>query len=491
MINKSLGIVSISSEVFPYSETGGLSKVTKALPKSLQRLGHNVITITPLYKSVQKRKWGLKKIIKDLKIVIDESTTLTASFWEAELAPGLRVYFVDHGKLFSESDVMYQPKNDHKRFYFFNVAAIELLLHLKISPDIIQCHDWHAGLIPELLKKRYTKTPLKDAATVFTIHNLAFQLGMGWWNVPVDERDKGMTPIPHFEAKELMYANFAKRAILNADVINTVSVQYREEIMTKEVGQDLHRILKNREDRLFGIVNGIDENDYNPATDPGLVANYNFNSLHLRTKNKIQLQKMFKLPENPKIPIFSTLSRLSEQKGYHLILKILPTLMRHNLQIIIFGGGDKWFETEFRKATKKYPTKFAANLTFTRKHSTRVLAGTDFIMMPSRFEPSGLPQLEGMRYGAIPISHQVGGLADTVTDYDARSQKGNGFVFTKYDPADLLFAMARALEEHRHKDTWLRLVRNVMRQSYSWELPAKRYVKLFRIALENKNKNGK
>lgn len=489
--NKSLGIVTIASEVFPYSETGGLAKVMSALPKSLKRLGHNVVIITPLYKKVQKRKWGLKKVLENVKIKIDDETTLTTSFWKAELMPGLQVYFVDHGRMFSERMAIYDPKTDHNRFYFFNVAALELLQHLKLSPDIIQCNDWHTGLIPELIKKRYSKTPLTNAATVFTIHNLAFQLGMGWWNVPVKHRDKGMNAVPLFTDKKLKYTNFAKRGILNADIINTVSSNYRDEIMTKEVGQDLHRVLKNREDILFGIVNGIDSEHYNPATDPGLVKNYSFDSLQNRTKNKIQLQKMFKLPQNPKVPVFATLSRLSEQKGYHLLLKILPTLMRQNIQIIIFGGGDKWFETEFRKAKKKYPDKFAANLEFTRKHSTRVLAGTDFIMMPSRFEPSGLPQLEGMRYGAIPISHQVGGLADTVTDYDARTEKGNGFVFTKYDPQDLLFAMARGIEEHRHKETWLHLVRNVMRQSYSWELPAKKYVKLFRIAIENKKKNGK
>lgn len=489
--NKSLGIVSISSEVFPFSETGGLAKVAGALPKSLTRLGHNVMIITPLYKKVQKRKWGLKKVIADLKIKVDDTTTVTASFWKAELAPGIVVYFVDHGKLFSERTAIYDPKNDHQRFYFFDIAAIELLLHLKLSPDIIQCHDWHTGLIPELLKKRYAKTNVARAATVFTIHNLAFQLGMGWWNVPVDERDKGMSTLPSFTDEALKYINFAKRAILNADVINTVSTQYREEIMTKEVGQDLHRILKNREGRLFGIVNGIDESHYNPATDPGLVENYSFDALHLRTKNKIQLQKMFKLPENPKIPIFSMLSRLSEQKGYHLLLKILPTLMRQKVQIIIFGGGDKWFESEFRKMMKKHPDKFGANLEFTRKHSTRVVAGTDFILTPSRFEPAGLSQLEGMRYGAIPIAHQVGGLADTVTDYDARTEKGNGFVFSKYEPQELLFAIGRAFEEHRHKESWLRLVRSVMRQSYSWEIPAKKYVKLFRIAIDNKRNNSK
>jgi len=491
MNNKRLTIASIASEVFPYSETGGLSKVAKALPKSLNRLGHKVIIVTPLYKSVQKRKWKLRKVIRDLPVVIDKNTTLHVSFWQGELTPGLLVYFVDHGRLFSESNTIYKPKTDHQRFYFFNVAALELFLHLGITPDIIQCHDWQTGLIPELIKKRYCKEPIKDTASVFTIHNLAFQLGMGWWNVPLRYRDKGMTPIPLFEDKKLMYINFAKRAILQSDVINTVSVQYKEEIMTKEVGQDLHRILKNREEKLFGIVNGIDENDYNPATDPGLIANFDFNSLHLRTKNKLQLQKMFKLPENPKVPIFSMLSRLSEQKGYHLLLEILATLMRQDIQIVIFGGGDKYFEKEFKKAVKKYPKKFAANLTFTRKHSTRVLAGSDFILMPSRFEPSGLTQLEGMRYGAIPIAHEVGGLVDTLTDYNARTEKGNGFIFKEYNPQDLLFAIARGLEEHRHKQSWLKLVRSVMRQSYSWEIPARRYVKLFNIALENKLQNGK
>lgn len=485
-----LKIVSLASEVSPYSEVGGLARVARALPKSLNRLGHEVIIITPLYKSVQKKKWGLKKIIKNLKIPLDDKNSITVSWWEVEMSPGLKVYFLDHGKLFSEHLKIYGAKNDDQRFYAFCVAALELILHLKLNPDIIQCHDWHTGLIPEMILKRYQNTALNKAATIFTIHNLTFQLGLGWWNVPPDKKDNGVKALPGYADKDLIYTNFAKRGMLYADIINTVSLQYAEEILTKKFGQDLHRILKNRQEKLFGIVNGIDQNDYNPATDPGLIVNYDFNSLHLKTKNKLHLQKIFKLPTNPKIPVFGMVCRLSEQKGLNIIIKILEPLMRLDLQLIIWGGGDKKYESVFKKVMKKYPDKFAANLELTTKHATKVFAGADFILMPSRFEPCGLTHLEGMRYGAIPIVHAVGGLVDTVTDYNPRAQTGNGFVFYNYDPQDLLIAIIRGFENHRHKESWLKLVKSVMRQSYSWEIPARKYVKLFKTAIYNKKNNS-
>lgn len=484
---KFLDIVNVASEVSPYSTIGGLAMVARALPKSLNRLGHKVTIITPLYKSVKKKKWGLKKVIKNLKINLDNESYIFVSFWEAELAPGLKVYFLDHGKLFSEHLKIYGAKNEHQRFYAFNVATIELLLYLKKTPDIIQCHDWHTGLIPEMLAKRYHDTSLaKKTAVVFTIHNLTYQLAMGWWNVPVKHKDNGLTPIPPYNDKKLIYINFAKRGILYADIINTVSEQYAEEIMTKKFGQDLHRILKNRKGKLLGIVNGIEHNDYNPATDPGLIVNYDFNSLYLKTKNKTYLQEKFNLPVNPKIPLFGMVCRLCEQKGFNILLKIIEPLMRFNLQIIIWGGGDKYYEKEFKKIMKKYPDKFGANLELTTRHATQVYAGADFFLMPSRFEPCGLTQLEGMRYGVIPIVHAVGGLVDTISDYNPRTGKGNGFVFKTYDPHDLLVAITRAMENHRHKESWLRLVKSVMRQSYSWEIPAKKYVKLFKKAIYNK-----
>jgi starch synthase len=341
------------------------------------------------------------------------------------------------------------------------------------------------------LHTQYESTILDDVATIFTIHNLTFQLANGWWNVPPEKKDNGRTSIPGFHDKNLQYTNYAKRGILYADVINTVSTQYAQEIMTKKFGQDLHRILQNRKDRLYGIVNGIDYKDYNPSTDPGLHENYDYHTLHLKTKNKLYLQKIFKLPENPKTPILGMVTRLFEQKGINIILKIIEPLMRMNLQIIIWGGGDKRYEKEFKKIMKKYPDKFAANLNFSTKHATRVYAGSDIILMPSRFEPCGLTQLEGLRYGAIPIVHEVGGLADTITDYNPRTHRGNGFVFKQYDPMDLLIAITRAVESHKHKEHWIRLVKGAMQQSFSWEIPAKRYVKLFHQAIKNRERDQK
>jgi len=488
-MDKKLTIISVSSEVNPFSKVGGLANVAKSLPLALKKLGHRLIIITPLYKSINKKAFGLKKVITDLKIEIDEATSKSASFWEGRLEKKIPIYFVDHGQLFSDHLRVYGAKNENQRFYFFNVACFELIKELKISPDIIQCHDWQTGLIPQLLRTKYKNNELlKNTATLFTIHNLTFQLGHNWWEVPSKEKDYADAPLPDFKNPDLEYINFAKRAIKYADLINTVSERYSQEILQPSFGQDLNRMLANRQKKLFGIINGIDEQDYNPATDPGLSANYDISNLEIKYKNKSALQKSFGLPVKEKTPLLAIVARLTEQKGLDLLLRITEVLARLDLQLIIWGEGDKNYEKIIEKFCKKHPKKFAANLELDTKHVTRVFAAADILLMPSRFEPCGLTQLESLRYGTIPVVHEVGGLCDTITDYNPRTENGNGFVFKKYNHYDFLIAIIRAITNYKHEDKWRLLVKKAMQQSFSWEIPAKKYVKLFRKAIVNKLK---
>jgi starch synthase len=482
---KKFSIAHIASEVAPFSKTGGLADVTRSLPKALRRLGHEVIIITPLYEQlVDKKKFNLRLERADIEVLVNDKESVKVNFWKGYLMEGLPVYFVENKKYFSKSKQLYGSSHENARFMLFDLAALQLLELLSFKADIIHCHDWHAGLVPYLLKtdSRYSKI-LKKAKTIFTIHNLAFQLGHNWWEIPVPDRDYGRKALPDFFDPALENINFAKRAIMSADIINTVSEQYRAEIMTKKFGQDLHRILRNRQDYLYGIINGIDYNTYNPAHDSDLYKKYNSKKIHLKADNKRYLQEHLGLPVNVKIPLFCTTSRVTYQKGFGLILKILPVLLKNDLQLVFMGDGDKEYIKGIKKLVKRYPKKIIWQ-PFNAKQETLIYAAADFFLLPSHYEPCGINQLIAMRYGCIPIVHEVGGLYDTVSNYNPATHSGTGFTFKHEDDFSLYEAVIRALEDYRHKESWRRLVIKAMEVSSSWEIPAKKYVKLYRKALK-------
>jgi len=494
-MSKKLKIVHITSEVSPFSKTGGLADVARSLPKAQKRLGHEVIVITPLYgQIINKKRDGLKLIYDNIKVFLNSKEAVRINYWKGYLMDGLPVYFIENKKYFSKRKAIYGSSHENARFLIFDVAALKLISLLKFEADIVHCHDWQTGLIPFYLKTdfRYSKT-LKKAKTIFTIHNLVFQLGHNWWEVQARFKDYGRKRIPHLADKKIEHLNFAKRAILSADIINTVSEQYREEIMTKKFGQDLQRILSNREDRLFGIVNGIDYKAYNPAKDIGLYKNYDWNKIHRKKLNKEYLQKKFKLPVDVKIPLFCTTSRVTFQKGFELILKIAEQLLQLDIQFIVIGSGDKGYLKELEKLSKKYPEKLAVIPSHeeNQKYETLVYAGSDFFLLPSFHEPCGINQLIAMRYGCVPIVRKVGGLNDTVTNFNPATGKGTGFVFSQFNELSLFEAIIRALENHKHKNTWRSLVVRIMQESNSWEIPAKKYILLYRKVLKINGKNNK
>ena len=488
---KKLKIASIASEVDPFSKTGGLGDVAASLPKALKQLGHDVIVITPLYgKIIDPQEFGLELVKKNVSIKVGKNQKLKVNYWRGQLDKNLPIYFVENKKYFSRKQHPYGSEHENKRFFLFDIAAIKLLILLKFKADIIQCHDWHAGMIPYLLKKDFhNSSTLNKAATVFTIHNLSYQGGHNWWTGPASHKDNGRQALPGFKTKKFDHLNFAKRAIIHADLINTVSETYAQEILTKDFGEDLHRILLHRQDKLFGIVNGIDYKDYNPKTDPGLAKNYNAQFfIEGKEKNKQALQKYFKLPPSPNIPLLAMVTRFVEQKGLDLVVKIIEPLLRQNVQLIIMGAGQKQYEQFFRKIAKLYPKKFGATLKFDSKHATLAYAGADITLIPSRFEPCGLTQLISMRYGAVPVVRAIGGLSDTVAHFNPLTRKGNGFTFTKYNSYDFLIAVSRAISTYQYKIAWHQLIANAMLHSYSWELPAKKYVNLFNKAIKVKNR---
>lgn len=463
--------------------------MARSLSKAIHYLGHSVIVITPFYeKIIAPESYNLKIIAKSFPINIDEKNTLEVDFWEGELTKGLPIYFIGNAKFFARHTALYGSEHENARFLLFDIAAIKLLRTISFKADIIHCHDWHAGLIPYYLKKRYGHNPFyTKIASVFTIHNLVYQLGHDWWKISSDQKDDGRSTLPLFNDPKLENINFAKRAILNADVINAVSEQYAQEILTAKFGEDLHRILKNRTDRVFGIINGIDYNDYNPSNDPGLFRRYTADHIENKKYNKTFLQKKFQLPVSEQIPVIGMTSRIVEQKGIDLLMHIMETLMRLELQIIIMGDGDSKYIKFLQKTQKKYPKKLVY-IPFDQKIETSIYAGANMFLLPSRFEPCGINQLIGLRYGCIPIVRHIGGLADTVTNFNPKTEKGNGFVFRSYDPHDMLTAITRALETYKHEDVWKKLVKHGMEQSVSWKIQAQKYVALFRKGIGNHKK---
>ncbi|HNX10530.1 MAG TPA: glycogen/starch synthase [bacterium] len=481
-----LRIVHIASEVAPYSKTGGLGDVSRSLPKAIKRLGHEVIAITPFYgQIIDPKKNHLKLILSNVKIYLNSEEEIEVNYWQGYLMDDLPIYFIENKKYFSRKKNLYGSSHENVRFLIFDVAALKLLSLLKFKADIIHCHDWQTGLIPYYLKTdfRYSKT-LKKAKTIYTIHNLAFQLGHNWWEIPVEDRDYGKKKIPHISNPVIETINFAKRAILSADIINTVSEQYRNEIMTKHFGQDLHRILKNREERLFGIINGIEHHAYNPEIDKSLAKNYNYKKPQGKAENKKALQRKAGLALEPRTPLFCATSRLTFQKGFDLILSLMKQLLKDDVQFVFMGDGEKQYIKEIKHLNKLHPKKVVW-LPFNEKIENLMYAGSDFFLLPSVYEPCGINQLKAMRYGCIPVVREVGGLYDTVSNYNPGTSQGTGFTFKGNDQYSLYGAMVRALENYKDQKSWNALVAKVMQISSSWEIPAKKYIKLYRKALKD------
>ncbi|HEY0907923.1 MAG TPA: glycogen/starch synthase [Candidatus Paceibacterota bacterium] len=483
---KRLNIAQIAAEVEPFSKSGGLANVMGSLPRVLKKLGHRVLVITPYYEGVTNLEGHTAEIIAENVVIevtmgVFETVTYIRSHLPDSKVP---VYFICCNKYFDRREEigtkLYGASDDNARFLVFNVAALHLLQVIDCQPDVIHCHDWHTGLIPYFLRNRYKKEPFwAKAACLFTIHNLVYQLGHDWWVIPKEARDDGRSYLPSFAEKDrLERVNFAKRGIMNADAINAVSETYRNEIMTENFGEELHDILKAREDRVFGIVNGIDYNDYNPLTDPGVLTHYSYKSAGRKKENKTRLQKAFGLSDRKDAPLIVMTSRISEQKGFALMPDVIPHVMSFGAQMIVMGDGDAEMVAFLKRMQAEYPGQFAYS-SFDGATETSLYAGADMFLLPSRYEPCGVNQLIALRYGCIPIVHHIGGLADTIVDFDARTRTGNGFTATRYDASSVLVAIARAIETYKHKDVWKKLVISGLKEANSWLIPAKKYAELY------------
>ena len=483
-MDKSLKILLVSAEAVPFAKVGGLADVAGSLPKALRRLGHDARLALPKYGQINEARFELAKVFESLPVPAGSDREL-ASIFES-VVEGMPAYLVGNDKYFGREEV-YGYDDDGERFVFFCRATLEMLKELDWQPDVIHCNDWHTGIIPNWLKTIYRDDPFfASVATAFTIHNLAYQ---GIFGPQLLEfaalADYGLIPYPKYDDLSRLVVLMA-RGILFADVVNTVSEKYAQEILTPEYGERLHPILAQRQDRLFGILNGLDYEVWNPATDRDIAVNYDVASLDRRVENKLALQQEAELSLAPDVLLIGIISRLADQKGFDILAEAIEQMMDLDLQFVLLGTGDERYHNTFANVAGKYQGQAAVFLKFDGALARRIYAGSDAFLMPSRFEPCGLGQLISMRYGSVPIVRSTGGLADTVEDYDSATGRGNGFAFSDYSEEALFTAVERALETYRRKDTWRTLMERGMRADFSWGASARKYVELYQKALEFK-----
>lgn len=481
-----LTILFASSEVIPFAKTGGLADVSGSLPTALSSLGHEVVVVTPLYRSTKEGKHDLKQDKKILSVPFKGQQWKTKVFL-GHLESGIPVYFIQRDEFFDRRGLYGTPDGDYmdnpERFIFFSRSVIELARFMGFSPDIVHCHDWQTSLVPVYLKNVYrNESQFKKARSVFTIHNLAYQ-GV----FPKEIMSVSELPPELFAIKGLEYygnMNFMKGGIVFSDKITTVSERYAQEIQTPEYGYGLEGVLKDRSRDIAGILNGVDYTSWNPKTDPHIAANYDAKDLSGKSQCREELIGLFGLQGAGKAPVIGMISRLADQKGFDILADAIEDLMKMDIRVVILGTGDAKYEKQYTELGKKYTGRLGVKVDFDNALAHKIEAGSDMFLMPSKYEPCGLNQMYSLKYATIPIVRATGGLDDTIKEFDPETGKGNGFKFTAYSPAELIKAVKRARYMYRNNLLWAKLVQNAVREDFSWKRSARKYEEVYRSALD-------
>ncbi|PYZ93806.1 glycogen synthase GlgA [Salipaludibacillus keqinensis] len=468
-------ILFAASECTPFVKTGGLADVIGSLPQALQDAKlSEVRVILPLYDEISsywKEKMERKATFNVKVGWRDQHATLYTLEHE-----GVLYYFIANELYFTRKGI-YGYYDDGERFVFFSQAVISAFPHLDYEPNVLHGHDWQTGLVMAFAK---ISPPLPNLKTVFTIHNIKYQ-GM----MPHQAFDDLFNlPMEHFSGFEWNgMINCMKSGLFHADKITTVSPSYAEEIKDPYYSEGLHPILHERDADLVGVINGINIKDYHPMKDPYIKVNYKHSRVK-KKENKIFLQEEFGLPVNRDIPMYVAISRLVEQKGFHLLERILEDFLQEDVQIIILGTGEKEFEDSFSHIASRYRDKMVTLLKFDEGLARRLYAGADFFIMPSMFEPCGLSQLIALQYKTVPIVRETGGLKDTVQPFNDFTGEGNGFSFTNYNAHDLLSVLMYSLNVYHQPEHWSRLLKNVNKSQFSWKESAKAYAEIYELLVE-------
>jgi starch synthase len=476
-----LKVLFVVSEAVPYAKTGGLADVAGTLPYALIELGVDVKVLMPYYGQIQEKQIPVEAAAEDLEAWWGDEPLSFEVLTPAEgTAP---FYFVVRDEFFERRQLYGTPRGDYcdnlERFSFFCSTLPSFCKALDFTPDIIHCHDWQASLAAVYLKNRWTgEEGLAGARSLLTIHNLAYQGLFAKNKFPLLGLDWSLFSIDGLEFYDKI--NLLKGGIVFADAINTVSRGYSQEIQTPEYGYGLEGVLRTRSEALFGIVNGVDYDDWNPENDKLIAATYGPKDLKGKEKNKAALMEAYNLDRKlAKAPLLGIISRLADQKGFDLVAEVLPQLMAQQAMVVILGTGEEKYHELLTAQAKKYPGQLGVKIAFDNRLAHLIEAGSDMFLMPSRYEPCGLNQLYSMKYGTVPVVRATGGLMDTVTPVDKAKGSGTGFLFTEYSAAAFQKALDQALEAYKDKKLWKTIMLNGMNEDFSWSASARAYLSLY------------
>ena len=474
--NKKLSVLFAAGEAAPFIKTGGLADVAGTLPRTLAKKGLDVIVIIPLYGQIKE------EYRRDMKFI---GFTYVPLAWRNEYCgvfkyefDGVKWYFLDNQRYFNRAKV-YGEADDGERFAFFSKAILESLKIIDFYPDIIHANDWHTGMVPVYLDCFYRDFEYtRNTKSIFTIHNIEFQ----------GKYDRYITGdllgLDNNQAELVSYkglANYMKGGIECANFVTTVSYTYASEILDSYFGYGMEDILRERQYKLRGIINGINNDDNNPLTDKFLFKNYSLNNLNDKIQNKLELQKALGLEQNADIPLIASVGRLTHQKGIDLILAGMDRIIATGAQVVILGSGDANYENALRGFQARYGDKFRAIIGFSVDMASKLYAGSDLFLMPSKFEPCGLSQMIAMRYGSVPIVRETGGLKDTVIPYNHETGEGVGFTFKTYNVEDMVYAVERAVGLFfDYKEDFHKVLVNAMSADYDWSNVADKYISLYK-----------
>ena len=479
-----LKVLMVSSEAVPFAKTGGLADVAGSLPPALLRQGVEAALVLPGYRTILESGQSWRPIIRDMAVPLGNAT-LKTDVLEGETDDGVRVYLIDREDLFNRPNLYGDRYGDYydnlERFSFFCHGALRLANQLSVTPHLLHLHDWQTGLIPALLKGPYWDWPnLSGMPTVFTIHNLGYQGNFGGDRLPVT----GLSHSQFFHADGLEYwgsFSLLKSGIVYAHAVTTVSPTYAWEIQTDEGGMSMAPVLRSRGGDVRGILNGVDYGIWNPETDPHLESIYTMN--HPDGKHRCKAALIRELQLDPTLmerPLLCMISRLDFQKGFDLLLPALDEIVESGAGLVVLGSGEEWISHELAEAAKRHPGHMALRTGFDVDLAHRIMGGADIFLMPSLYEPCGLTQMYALKYGTVPVARGTGGLEDTISSFDAKTRRGNGFKFRAYDRDAFLNSVREALTLYSRQAIWRQLMMNGMKMDFSWDRSAREYADIYR-----------
>ncbi|HWS15531.1 MAG TPA: glycogen synthase GlgA [Candidatus Methylomirabilis sp.] len=484
-------VLVVSSEIVPFAKTGGLADVTGALPKALRKIGVEADCILPRYRCVDRDRFPLVRPGEAIRVPLGHREE-EGSIEEADAGGGVRAFLVRNDRYFDREFLYGTREGDYvdncERFTFFCRAVMEWIVRSGRRYDILHCNDWQTALVPTYVKTLYAdREPFRGTGTVFTVHNLGYQ-GL-FWNHDLPMTGLGWELFTPQGLEFYGQVNLMKAGLVYADILSTVSATYSREIQTPEYGYGLEGVLYERREDLYGIVNGIDDEEWHPATDRWIAANYSVDDLSGKAACRRDLLSGFGLPPGDE-PILGLIGRLTAQKGFDLVEQIGEWLAAQPLRVVILGAGERRYEEAMEALGRKYPERIAIRVAYDNAMAHKIEAGADIYLMPSRYEPCGLNQIYSLKYGTVPVVRETGGLADTVVDADANPAEGTGFTFRRYEAEELMGAVSKALAAYADRPRWDAIVRRGMALDFSWEASARTYVDLYGKALRKRVPKG-